>query len=52
MDRNENKVLASVREVTAWLRPVILPYETEPENWTVVRLPNGQPGYIESKFLK
>ena len=43
--------VASVRSVTAWLRPVIKP-DTDPKEWAVIRLSGDRTGYVKTSDLR
>jgi len=47
-----NRILARVKTVPAFLRPVIVPDVTIPEDWLVVKLPGGVAGYVTAESLK
>jgi hypothetical protein len=44
--------VASVRSLTAWLRPVIKPWATSPEDWTVIKLSGDRTGYVKTSDLR
>ncbi len=39
-------------QIPAYFMPFYIPGVTAPEDWLVVKLPDGRPVYVESKFTK